>query len=263
MKAPLPKPYFILLAALVALPLCLAKAAGEEETALTMSHKKIEVNSFYHGTNLVINGTAPADSRLAVLLAGEKKEIKLNRKGRVGPLWMNVGVVVVEGAPEMYYLFTSTPAIEELGCRESLEKCCIGYDVLRKSVTISQNDTDADLTYREFLKLKESMGLYKCSPGSIKVEPVDKKTEKFSVTVPIPPLVPPGEYNVCLYCFKEDPFFTNSTGSLTVEKTGMPQKLSLLAFHHPAAYGILAIVVAIAAGLSMGILFGSRQKGGH
>ncbi len=263
MKTLFPKPYSILLATLLIVSVCMAKAVGQEATPFTMSHHKIEVNSFYHGTDLVISGTAPADSRLALVLTGDKRELRLNRKGKVGPLWMNVGVVGVEGAPEMYYLFTSTPAIEMLGCRESLEKCCIGYGVLRKSVTISQNGTDSDLIFGEFIKLKENMGLYKCLPGSIKVEPVDGKTEKFSVTVPIPPLVPAGDYNVSLYCFKKEPSFTSSTGSLIVEKTGMPQKLSLLAFHYPAAYGVLAIVVAIAAGLFMGVLFGSRQKGGH
>ncbi len=263
MKHPTPKPYLILLALLVVLSVCLPKAFAQDQASFTMSHQKIEVDSFYHGTNLVISGTAPADSRLALVLASEKKEIKLNRKGKVGPLWMNVGVVTVEGAPEMYYLFTSTPTIEGLGSREILERCCIGYDVLRKSVTIGQNDTDSDLIFGEFVKLKESMGLYKCAPGAISVEPADGKSEKFSATVPIPPLVPAGEYNVSVYCFKDDPFFTTSTGSLVVEKTGMPEKVSLLAFHYPAAYGVLAIVVAIVAGLSMGVLFGSRQKGGH
>jgi hypothetical protein len=66
-----------------------------------------------------------------------------------------------------------------------------------------------------------------------------------------------------MYCFGEDQSISDASTEFTVEKVGLPQKLSALAFNHGALYGILSIAVAIVAGIVMGLLFGSKSKGGH
>ena len=46
---------------------------------------------------------------------------------------------------------------------------------------------------------------------------------------------------------------------MTVVRSGIVAKLSNLAFNHAAIYGIIAIVIAMAAGFAVGALF---KKGG-
>jgi len=237
--------------------------AAEGEPAIEVSPEKIEITMFYHGTDIEVRGTAPSASEVALVVVGKQEEQTLSRKGRVGPLWMNVETVTVKGAPQMYCILTSTNTLEELAASEILTEYEIGYDTLGKSVSIEQESPDLDATFREFIKLKESMGLYKVLNDSIGLKPQNGNFSEFSVSLAIPPRVPPGEYSISMYCFKEGQTVSNSSSILTVEKAGLPAKLSFLAFNHAAVYGVLSIVIAVAVGLFMGVLFGKKGGGGH
>ena len=50
--------------------------------------------------------------------------------------------------------------------------------------------------------------------------------------------------------------------NIDVREVGMPAWISSLAFNHGALYGILAVLVAVVAGLGTGILF-KGGKGAH
>jgi len=264
MNALFPRYCFVLLVALIVQWICAPQLyAADGEPTLEVAPQKVEINSFYHGTTLAVKGTVPANSKIALVLVGEKKTQTLKRKGKVGPLWMNVDTVTIKGAPEMYYLATSTDTQEELAPSEVLARYTVGYGALRESITIEQGNSDYDSTFREFIKLKESAELYRTVYNSIKLKPMAGNLSKFEVLLPIPALAPPGEYKVFIYCFEEGRLFSSASSKLTVEKVGLPEKLSTLAVNHAALYGILAVVAAIAAGLFMGVLFGSKGKGGH
>jgi len=229
MNALFPRYCFVLLVALIVQWICAPQLyAADGEPTLEVAPQKVEINSFYHGTTLAVKGTVPANSKIALVLVGEKKTQTLKRKGKVGPLWMNVDTVTIKGAPEMYYLATSTDTQEELA-------------------PIEQGNSDYDSTFREFIKLKESAELYRTVYNSIKLKPMAGNLSKFEVLLPIPALAPPGEYKVFIYCFEEGRLFSSASSKLTVEKVGLPEK----------------VVAAIAAGLFMGVLFGSKGKGGH
>jgi uncharacterized protein (TIGR02186 family) len=237
--------------------------ASSSEPTLELSPQEIGIGSFYHGTSLTLKGTAPADCGVALLLLGEREEQVLKQKGRVGPLWMNVGTVTIRDAPEMYYLLTSSDDLSDLAPSEVLDAHSIGYGALRKEIAIEQEGSDLDVTFREFIKLKESMGLYDISLNSVKPQRTDADSATFKLSVSIPALAPVGQYDVHLYCFSDGQVVSNAAGAFAVEKVGLPQWLSTLAFNNAAIYGILAIVVAVAAGLLMGVLFGSKGKGDH
>ncbi|MBW2022615.1 MAG: TIGR02186 family protein, partial [Deltaproteobacteria bacterium] len=49
---------------------------------------------------------------------------------------------------------------------------------------------------------------------------------------------------------------------LKAEEKGLPNLVASLAFQHSTTYGVLATVIAIIAGLIMGIIF-KGGKGGH
>jgi uncharacterized membrane protein YraQ (UPF0718 family) len=48
---------------------------------------------------------------------------------------------------------------------------------------------------------------------------------------------------------------------LTVEMVGFPALMAQLAYQHGAAYGVLAVIIAIVVGFAMGFLF--KGGGGH
>jgi hypothetical protein len=66
-----------------------------------------------------------------------------------------------------------------------------------------------------------------------------------------------------LYCFEDGMEIAGGAAELTIEKVGLPRLEGELAHRHPAAYGVLAVLAAAAAGVGTGILFTSRGRGGH
>ncbi len=247
---------------------CLVGSAGtarasETEPTIEISPAKIGISSFYHGEGITFSGVIPADCVPVLVVLGERKEHSLKRKGRVGPLWMNVGNVTVKDAPEMYYLLTSAENLDVLASTDILAEHGIGYDSLRQLVTIEQNDSDNNNIFQEFIKLKEKMGLYRVSVGAVELKRERENMMRFRATAPIPAQVPPGTYEVHVHCFAARQFISNSAGTFVVEKVGLTRWLSALAFTHAALYGILSILIAVAAGLLMGFLFGSKKKEPH
>jgi hypothetical protein len=53
-----------------------------------------------------------------------------------------------------------------------------------------------------------------------------------------------------------------TTTELQVKQVGLPAFISKLAFERGALYGLLATIIAIAAGLLMGVIF-KGEKGAH
>lgn len=240
-----------------------AVSASETNPELAISKHRIEIASFYHGTTIKAEGVIPAGCQATLVVAGEKKEHPLNRKGRVGPLWMNIGTASIKGAPETYFLLSSVDSLQKLAPAEMLKKYNIGYDAVRAGVTFEGVQSQPDELFGEFIKLKEGSGLYRTSLDSIKLEPQGPGLTRFSTEIPIPARMPPGEYEVRMICFNGQEFFSNSSSDFSVVKVGLPRAVSALAFKHPAAYGVFSIVIAMAAGIFMGLLFGSKKEEPH
>jgi len=94
----------------------------------------------------------------------------------------------------------------------------------------------------------------------IEVKDVDAGHRRASTTLPIPSCVGPGGYSVSLYCFEGGELVGRATAGLSIEAVGLPRLMKRLAFGHPAVHGILAVVVALAAGATMGLIFNTRSR---
>jgi len=192
-----------------------AHASGASP-AIEISPEKVEIHSFYHGESLTLSGVIPAGCEPILMVLGERKEHALKRKGRVGPLWMNVGDLTVTDAPEMYYLLTSSENLEALAPADILAEHGIGYDALRQHITIEQGDSESDSMFGEFIKFKEKIGLYAISLGSVKLERDGESMMRFRATVSIPAQVPPGAYEAHVYCFAARQFTSNSSSGFRI-----------------------------------------------
>jgi hypothetical protein len=65
-----------------------------------------------------------------------------------------------------------------------------------------------------------------------------------------------------IFVLNQGNIVARTTDHLKVDEVGFPALLSNLAFEHAGLYGILATLIAIAAGLLMGLLF-RGSKGAH
>ena len=71
----------------------------------------------------------------------------------------------------------------------------------------------------------------------------------FRGSVQLPVDVPIGRYTTQVFLFRNGKLLSQSQSSLQVEKVGAERMIYTLAFHYPFAYGLLAVLMAVSAGL--------------
>jgi len=238
------------------------------ETAVTLKTKLdpavIHIGAFYNGDRVSVTGEAPAKSEVVIRVKGKRQDLEFQRKGRVlGILWMNLETVTFHNLPNVYLLFTAKSFEDmaqskegEPGVRE------VSLNSLQNEVDITPNPTDKPALLEELLKLKKSEGLYGVRNDAIHYGESQGSTKSFAATLSMPPRLSPGEYGVEVFALNQGNIVARTTAQLKVDEVGLPALLSALAFEHGGLYGILASLIAIAAGLLMGLLF-KGSKGAH
>jgi uncharacterized protein (TIGR02186 family) len=234
-------------------------SGGVGPASLAVFPKRVLLTSRYHGSTLDVDIVAPSGSDIALKLEGKRRNLVFNKKGRVVVLWMNVGEVTIGNAPQTYMLYTST-ALAELAPRETLQRLCLGLDALEPQIEARGGAVHRDTLLLEFYAYMKKRELYRVAYGALRPErgapgyngaPRDRCT----VRIHLPSRIPVGAYEVDLCVFKDRGLVERMTETVTVEKTGFPLLVSRLAREHPGEYGLLAIIVAVVAGYSVGLVF--------
>jgi len=216
----------------------------------------VEISSFYQGHEITLTGVIPAGHQAVVEVTGPVGQEDLMRKGRVGPLWLNVGEISVSGAPSLYFALSS--AADLLAGTSSW-----GFGALSEHLSLAgQLQPNETAKFREqFLELKKSENLYAAWPGGLKTTPAGDGRLEVAGKFWLPANVKPDTYKVCLTAVLDGKAVDQQCSTLTVQMAGFPALLMSLAYEHAALYGILAVAIAIVTGFIMGYLF--KGGGGH
>jgi len=251
----------IIFAAAIALGISFPSLAVCEVGKLTVTPSSLAISEFFQGSQIKVSADIPRDGAAVIEFKGPALEDHLMRKGRRGGLWMNVGEIEVADAPSLY-LFMSTPSGVPSGSNNPDAEW--GYEALQKQVKFSGFAPPVQSTrlFQEFLKLKESSGLYGVFPGSIKVLPGDRDDRStIEGTIQLPTKISPGNYQICLYVLDKRSVAQKQCVDFPVSMEGLPAILSSLAYRHGTAYGLLAVIIAIITGFATGFVF--KGKGAH
>ena len=261
MFRPLNSGTILLLAALLCSP-PLARTAVTFKAKLDPA--VIHIGSFYNGERVFVTGEVPAKSEVVIRVKGKGQDLEFQKKGRVlGILWMNLETVTFHQLPNVYLLYTAK-SFENMarlsGGKPGVQE--INLNSLESQVDITPAPADKHALIEELLKLKTSEGLYGVQQDAIRYGEIQGATKPFAATLSMPPRLPVGEYGVEIFVLNQGNIVARTTDHLKVDEVGFPALLSNLAFEHAGLYGILASLVAIAAGLLMGLLF-RGSKGAH
>ena len=232
-----------------------AAPAADSGLSLKLAQSTIKISTFYNGTTLDVSGTVPADSDVMLQVSGPKKDVHLKVKGKVaGFLWMNKTDASLSNTPAVYMAYLPAgKAEDELG-----PELGIGYDALSDQIAIEPESLDKGFVFTEYVKLMEKAGVYAIHEGLIKYGPVNGGVKPFSVTMAIPSKMAAGDYQVQAIAVKDGKVVDRTEEKLTLELSGLPKAIANLAYGQPLLFGIMAVVIAVAAGLLIGALF----KGG-
>jgi uncharacterized protein (TIGR02186 family) len=231
-------------------------AGGAPAKNLSVQPTQVPIGLFYGGAELHVSAELPADMPAVVLIRGDSAPLSVKKKGKVwGVLWMNVGDAAFERVPEVYILASSAP-LKDLADEETLDRAGLGYRALARA---SGGD---EALFGEVVKLAESEGLF-----SVRDDGVKKRSEAgvahLEASLPISARVPAGKYTVQVVGFENGAPRCLGSTPVTLEQTGLAQSLRTIAYDHGLLYGILAVVVALLAGIATGLVFGKGASKGH
>jgi len=230
---------------------------------ITVQPDQIFIGATYNGTDILVSGQIPADSEAVIRITGHEEDSRLKKKGRVmGFLWMNLGSVEFHNIPGVFILYRSKQDNVPLQQGQDNTHDEIGIEAIQRKVDIVSEYQDKDALFEEFIKLKQKSGLYSTVENSIQYEKADNGIKSFSVSVKLPSALPQGDYELEVFALTGNDIAGYSKKDLNVKQTGMPAFIATLAFDHGTLYGILAVIVAVIAGLLTGTLF-KGEKGAH
>jgi uncharacterized protein (TIGR02186 family) len=212
------------------------------------------IGTTYNGVKINIKGEISKNEELIIKVIGHKRDTHFKKKGKIwGILWMNIDDVVFTDLPSLYLVYTGD-------IPESMIKK-MGFASLRKEIKITSSFNDKNFLFNELIKLKRKEGLYCVRKDAIKYKKLDSKKE-FDCSVFLPAKLLPGTYQIKFIAIKNGKIAENITLPLQARLEGLPKLISYLAFQHSTIYGIMAVLIAIIAGLIMGIIF-KGGKGSH
>lgn len=227
-----------------------------------VSPTDIPITLFYHGVPVEIKGqAAPGEDVLIKVTPSEEKEFHLKYKGKAaGIFWMKLGTLVFKNLPSTYLLASSGPVDKVLSQAER-EKEGAGLDALQKKAEIKaeKGDMPAGDWFAQFLDFKKKEKLYSVLEGAVKVE----ANGSYQFTLAWPFQAPPGSYKIETITAKNGQVTGRSEAAIKVELTGVVALLAKMSSDNRVLYGILSIIVALAAGFGVGMIFRKGGGGSH
>lgn len=214
------------------------------------SRHLVAITTGFVGTDVLLFGATEGRGDVIIVVRGPVREEVTRRKGRHAGIWINEAEVTFTNVPAYYWLAASKP-IEKLLGTESLDRHGIGIEHLGFG-------TQARLDEEEIKKFREGLVRNKVRDGLFATGPRDIAflgDRLFRTTIYFPANVPTGPYTVQVFLVRDGRVAGAQTVPLNIAKVGIGADVYNFAHTSSALYGIIAIVIALTAGLLAGVIF--------
>jgi uncharacterized protein (TIGR02186 family) len=236
---------------------------AEGHGTLAVEPDVVRVGLFFNGTLLHVHGTIPAGQKAAVVCEGSEGRLDLKKKGRVwGLFWMNAGDVVFDNVPSVYLLCTSAP-LKELAPAGVLARLGVGAAALEARATAGDAAAGSAALFGELVRLKTGEGLWSFVEGTVSLKPGGEGRLEVAADLFLPAKTPPGEYRIRLFSFRDGKGADLAGTTMIARQVGFAAFISRMAHERGLLYGIVSVVVAIAAGMLTGVVFGRGSRRPH
>ncbi|MDG1438212.1 MAG: TIGR02186 family protein [Emcibacteraceae bacterium] len=236
---------------------------SRSETLVTdLSQHVIEITSQFAGSDLLLFGALERhateshqsdeiavqglDYDIIIVVQSEPTDLIIRKKENVGGIWINNEDYIARSVPGYYVMGSTRPLNDFLSDEKQAE---FGLGLKNLNIT-SESDSDI-VEYKEALiRNMTAKGLYSESSGNVTV----KDEILFRANLTFPSNMPVGKYSTNVYLVRDGDIILNDDIELKVDKQGIERVIYNFAHDYPPFYGIMAIIVAISAGLISGFV---------
>ncbi|SMO55208.1 TIGR02186 family protein [Ruegeria faecimaris] len=234
------------------LALCVTPAIAEEEqVVLGLSQDRVAITANFDGSEILIFGAVKRETpipsgpplQVIVAVAGPSSPVTVRRKERRLGIWVNTDSVLVDLAPSFYAVATSAPLTEILSDTEDL-RYRISIERAIRSVGAAMNIRGAQNFAEAVVRIREDEGLYSIRENTVAV---DEQT-LFRTSIDMPADLTEGAYFARIYLTRGREVVSQFETTIDVRKVGLERFLYNMSRQQPVWYGLMSLVIAIAAG---------------
>ncbi|MBF0374750.1 MAG: TIGR02186 family protein [Alphaproteobacteria bacterium] len=208
-----------------------------------LSKHLVAITTGFVGTEVLLFGAVDGPGDVVVVVRGPPRPEVVRRKERVGGIWVNTGRADLAAVPA-YYRVAATRPLPELAPPAVLERHRIGLEHLDLEPVLADKGAGAAEYRQALIRLKRDRGLWAAETREVS----SLGNRLFRTDLHFPANVPTGTYSVEVYLLRGGEVVSAQTTPLIVSKIGLGAELYHFAHEHGAAYGIMAIALAGAAG---------------
>jgi uncharacterized protein (TIGR02186 family) len=229
-----------------------------EELQSELSTREISIQANFTGIEILIYGsidfsqTKEPDAGaydVVIVIRAPSHPVVARRKERVAGIWVNGKGKVYPSVPGFYAALSTRP-FRAITSDETLKTLEIGLGELDLSRR-TKGDLDEETFRSAVIRLKEKQDLFQQHDDAVAF--IGRSL--FRATVALPVNVPIGRYTADIYLFRDGQVVSKNQSTLEVNKAGFERQVYLLSFKHPFIYGLLAMLVAVLAGLAGWFVF--------
>ena len=226
---------------------------GSAQTPLIadLSEHQIQITTGFVGTDVLLFGTIAEDSDVVVVIRGPEEETMVWRKGRYAGVWVNERRVVFQRVPS-FYAVRSSATLHDVASQVTRARHGMGAEFLRlRSVDEGVSEAELHAFRKALIRNKERQGLFATGGDPISF----LGGQLFRTRLHFPANVPTGFYDVEVFMLQEGRVVHAQTTPLIVRKAGLGADVFFFAHNYSAFYGIIAVVLAVAAGALAAFVF--------
>ena len=224
--------------------------AGEELQS-DLSTREISIQSNFTGIEILLYGsidfsqTAETGAYDVIMVVRSPAEpLIARRKQRVAGIWINGPGKVFPSVPGFYAALATRP-LRAITSDETLKTLGVGFGNLDFGRP-TEGDPDEQTFRSAVIRLKERQRLFQELDDG--VDFVGRSL--FRGTVALPVNVSTGRYTADIYLFRDGEVISRDHSTLEVTKAGFEGLVHKFAFTRPFLYGVLAVILAMLAGLA-------------
>ncbi|GAB4352133.1 MAG: TIGR02186 family protein [Kiloniellaceae bacterium] len=224
---------------------------GQTPLIADLSEHQIQITTGFVGTDVLLFGTVEPDSHVVVVVRGPEEQTTVWRKGRFAGIWVNDRRVVFERVPSFYAVRASAP-LDGIASAVTRSRHGMGAEFLRlRAEDEAIAEAEVQVFREALIRNKQREGLFAAGGDNITF----LGGQLFRTRLHFPANVPTGFYDVEVFMLKDGNVVHAQTTPLIVRKAGLGADVFFFAHNYSALYGIIAVLLAVAAGVIAAFVF--------
>nr|WP_170589757.1 TIGR02186 family protein [Ruegeria arenilitoris] len=225
--------------------------AADEQVVLGLSQDRVAITADFDGSEILIFGAVKREApippgpplEVIVAVAGPSEPVMVRRKEKKFGIWVNTDSVLVDSAPSFYAVATSAPFTDIITDTEDL-RYRISIRRAIRSVGAAMHIREAQNFARAVVRIREDEGLYSIRENTVAV---DEQT-LFRTSIEMPADLTEGDYLTRIFLMRNGEVISQFETVIDVRKVGLERFLYNMSRQQPVWYGLMSLVIAIAAG---------------